>query len=232
MTARGDGDAQKHGTNEGALWGRAVRVRTGRCHGGAEQVDSLRLGPRSVRRAGVAGACACAEQGRSAQRSRSRDNARRSRPSGGRCRQWRLRPSDSDEDVHGALERGLIERVGPEVGGRLRAGRSRNDQVATLFRMWLRDAVRRISTGVLDVVDALATQAGGASGCRDAGQDAPAGGSAGPVGASPARSRTSTVAGRAAPSRLRRASCGVPVRFRCTGRFLARSRPPKPLQRN
>jgi len=69
-------------------------------------------------------------------------------------------PSDSDEDVHGALERGLIERVGPEVGGRLRAGRSRNDQVATLFRMWLRDAVRRISTGVLDVVDALATQAG------------------------------------------------------------------------
>ena len=32
-------------------------------------------------------------------------------------------PSESDEDVHGALERGLIERVGPEVGGRLRAGR-------------------------------------------------------------------------------------------------------------
>ena len=65
----------------------------------------------------------------------------------------------SDEDVHGALERGLIERVGPEVGGRLRAGRSRNDQVATLFRMWLRDAVRRVAAGVLDVVDALATQA-------------------------------------------------------------------------
>ncbi|MDP1293857.1 lyase family protein, partial [Klebsiella variicola] len=54
----------------------------------------------------------------------------------------------------------LIERVGPEDGGRLRAGRSRNDQVATLFRMWLRDALRRISTGVLDVVDALATHAG------------------------------------------------------------------------
>ncbi len=32
-------------------------------------------------------------------------------------------PADTDEDVHGALERGLIERVGPEVGGRLRAGR-------------------------------------------------------------------------------------------------------------
>jgi len=68
-------------------------------------------------------------------------------------------PADSDEDVHGALERGLIDRVGPDLGGRLRAGRSRNDQVATLFRMWLRDAVRRVGAGVLEVVDALAGQA-------------------------------------------------------------------------
>ncbi|MFZ2530032.1 MAG: argininosuccinate lyase [Rhodococcus sp. (in: high G+C Gram-positive bacteria)] len=68
-------------------------------------------------------------------------------------------PAESDEDVHGALERGLIDRVGPDVGGRLRAGRSRNDQVATLFRMWLRDAARRICDGVLDVVDAIAGQA-------------------------------------------------------------------------
>ncbi|MEV5649925.1 argininosuccinate lyase [Nocardia sp. NPDC052254] len=68
-------------------------------------------------------------------------------------------PAESDEDVHGALERGLIDRVGAELGGRLRAGRSRNDQVATLFRMWLRDAVRRIAFGVLEVVDALVEQA-------------------------------------------------------------------------
>ncbi|MFW0793055.1 argininosuccinate lyase [Gordonia sp. CPCC 205515] len=68
-------------------------------------------------------------------------------------------PAESDEDVHGALERGLIERVGPELGGRLRAGRSRNDQVATLFRMWLRAAMRRIAVGLLDVVDALIAQA-------------------------------------------------------------------------
>jgi hypothetical protein len=53
-------------------------------------------------------------------------------------------PSASDEDVHTALERGLIERAGAEVGGRLRAGRSRNDQVATLFRMYLRDQARTI----------------------------------------------------------------------------------------
>lgn len=68
-------------------------------------------------------------------------------------------PLVTDEDVHGALERGLIDRVGPDLGGRLRAGRSRNDQVATLFRMWLRDAVRRVADGVLEVVNALAVQA-------------------------------------------------------------------------
>lgn len=68
-------------------------------------------------------------------------------------------PEPSDEDVHGAMERGLIDRVGPEVGGRLRAGRSRNDQVATLFRMWVRDAIREVTDGVLDVVDAIAAQA-------------------------------------------------------------------------
>ena len=68
-------------------------------------------------------------------------------------------PVVTDEDVHGALERGLIDRVGDDLGGRLRAGRSRNDQVATLFRLWLRDAVRRIAGGALDVVTALATQA-------------------------------------------------------------------------
>jgi argininosuccinate lyase len=68
-------------------------------------------------------------------------------------------PAPDDEDVHSALERGLIERAGPQLGGKLRAGRSRNDQVATLFRMWLRDAARRVGAGVLDVVDALVAQA-------------------------------------------------------------------------
>ena len=68
-------------------------------------------------------------------------------------------PVVTDEDVHAALERGLIDRVGPDLGGRLRAGRSRNDQIATLFRMWLRDAVRRVAAGALDVVAALAAQA-------------------------------------------------------------------------
>ncbi|HEY6933667.1 MAG TPA: argininosuccinate lyase [Marmoricola sp.] len=70
-----------------------------------------------------------------------------------------LRPSPSDEDVHGALERLLLEEVGAAVGGRLRAGRSRNDQVATLFKAYLRDHARTIAALVLDLVEALAAQA-------------------------------------------------------------------------
>lgn len=68
-------------------------------------------------------------------------------------------PLPSDEDVHGAMERGLIDIVGPEVGGRLRAGRSRNDQVATLFRMWVRDAIRDIAIQVSDLIEAITGQA-------------------------------------------------------------------------
>jgi argininosuccinate lyase len=64
-----------------------------------------------------------------------------------------------DEDVHTALERGLLERLGPELGGRLRAGRSRNDQVATLFKMYLRDHGKAISRLVRDLIEALSTQA-------------------------------------------------------------------------
>ena len=68
-------------------------------------------------------------------------------------------PAPDDEDVHSALERGLIERVGADLGGRLRAGRSRNDQIATLVRMYLREQARGLAAGLLDVVDALVAQA-------------------------------------------------------------------------
>ena len=68
-------------------------------------------------------------------------------------------PTPADEDVHTALERGLMERAGEDLGGRLRAGRSRNDQIATLIRMYLRDQARHVAGLVLDVVDALINQA-------------------------------------------------------------------------
>lgn len=70
-----------------------------------------------------------------------------------------LAPAGSDEDVHGALERMIIDQVGPEIGGKLRAGRSRNDQVATLFRMYLRDHGDKIAELVRNLIAALAQQA-------------------------------------------------------------------------
>lgn len=64
-----------------------------------------------------------------------------------------------DEDVHGALEAALIDVVGAELGGRLRAGRSRNDQIATLVRMYLLDHSTVIGNLVVDLIDAIAAQA-------------------------------------------------------------------------
>ncbi|GAA4490471.1 argininosuccinate lyase [Microbacterium panaciterrae] len=70
-----------------------------------------------------------------------------------------LLPQPADEDVHGALEAALIAEVGADLGGRLRAGRSRNDQIATLVRMYLIDHARLIAHDLLGLIDALVAQA-------------------------------------------------------------------------
>jgi len=70
-----------------------------------------------------------------------------------------LLPAEADEDVHGALEAALIAEAGPELGGRLRAGRSRNDQIATLIRLYLLDHATRIAHELVQLVDAIAAQA-------------------------------------------------------------------------
>ncbi len=70
-----------------------------------------------------------------------------------------FRPDAGDEDVHSALERGLIEIAGAELGGKLRAGRSRNDQIATLIRMLLRDHAATLRGLLVDLIDATAAQA-------------------------------------------------------------------------
>jgi hypothetical protein len=74
------------------------------------------------------------------------------------CASREFSPGVEDEDVHTALERGLLERLGT-LGGKLRAGRSRNDQIATLIRMYLREQARTISVQALGLVEALAGQA-------------------------------------------------------------------------
>jgi argininosuccinate lyase len=74
------------------------------------------------------------------------------------CKSGEFRPTVADEDVHTALERGLLERLGT-LGGKLRAGRSRNDQVATDLRLYLRDHVRQIVSRLVELETALISQA-------------------------------------------------------------------------
>jgi argininosuccinate lyase len=65
---------------------------------------------------------------------------------------WRIELAD--EDGQTALERRLTERIGP-AGGRVHLGRSRNDQVLTALRLYLRDAVERLHAGAVDVAEGL-----------------------------------------------------------------------------
>jgi argininosuccinate lyase len=74
------------------------------------------------------------------------------------ARHGMFRPTPEDEDVHTALERGLLERVGV-LGGKLRAGRSRNDQVATDLRLYLRDHARQLAGRIAELEVALIDQA-------------------------------------------------------------------------
>jgi argininosuccinate lyase len=60
----------------------------------------------------------------------------------------------ADEDIHTAVERRLIELVGP-VGGKLHTGRSRNDQVATDFRMWVMAACDQVDLWIAGLQQAL-----------------------------------------------------------------------------
>jgi len=74
------------------------------------------------------------------------------------CQSGAFRPSAADEDVHTALERGLLERAG-SLGGKLRAGRSRNDQIATDLRLYLRDQARQVAARIAELQAALMDQA-------------------------------------------------------------------------
>jgi argininosuccinate lyase len=64
----------------------------------------------------------------------------------------------ADEDVHTAIERRLTERIGA-VGGKLHTGRSRNDQVATDFRLWLMEATGKLDGLLREVQAALVERA-------------------------------------------------------------------------
>jgi argininosuccinate lyase len=64
----------------------------------------------------------------------------------------------TDEDIHTAVERRLTELIG-DVAGKLHTGRSRNDQVATDFRLWMLDAIPALASVLKDLQSALVEQA-------------------------------------------------------------------------
>lgn len=66
---------------------------------------------------------------------------------------------ENDEDIHTANERRLSEIIGKEIGGKLHTGRSRNEQVATDMRLWLRDELRNLEKFLSDLVKVSAARA-------------------------------------------------------------------------
>ncbi len=66
--------------------------------------------------------------------------------------------SSRAEDVHGFVEAALIEKLGP-LGAKLHTGRSRNEMIATEFRMFVRDAASEMREAVVSLIEALATLA-------------------------------------------------------------------------
>ncbi|MBC7463122.1 MAG: argininosuccinate lyase, partial [Actinobacteria bacterium] len=70
----------------------------------------------------------------------------------------RLTPNDSDEDVHSVLERRLTEKLGA-LGGALRAGRSRNDQVATDLKLYAIDHMIDMAASIMNLQEAIVAKA-------------------------------------------------------------------------
>ncbi|MDH7972060.1 argininosuccinate lyase [Sphingomonas sp. AR_OL41] len=62
------------------------------------------------------------------------------------------------EDIHMQTEARLAEKIGP-VAGRLHTARSRNDQVATDFKLWVRDAIDQVTAALIAFQDALLVRA-------------------------------------------------------------------------
>jgi argininosuccinate lyase len=62
-----------------------------------------------------------------------------------------------DEDIHTANERRLGEIIGKDIAGKLHTGRSRNDQVATDLRLWLRDELDELEEWLVDLLKVIAS---------------------------------------------------------------------------
>ena len=67
-----------------------------------------------------------------------------------------LQPDLQYEDIHSFIEANLIERVG-DVGKKLHTGRSRNDQVALDMKLYVRDEIPVLNTGIMNLMDTMET---------------------------------------------------------------------------
>ena len=128
------------------------------------------------------------------------------------------------EDVHLNIERRLTALVG-DAGKRLHTGRSRNDQVATDIRLWLRDAIDAHRRGLLSRCSARCSTLPSARRHHHAGLHASAGGAAGHVRPSPARLCRDVRARRRAPGRLPPARQPAAARARGARRHQLSDRP-------
>lgn len=72
---------------------------------------------------------------------------------------FEIRDDGADEDIHTANERRLGEIIGKDIAGKLHTGRSRNDQVATDMRLWLRDELRKIEKYLVELLQVVASRA-------------------------------------------------------------------------
>ena len=144
----------------GRTLGRPIRDRPLARARRAEPLHPLRLGSRAVRHRRLARPREGARRGRVPHRRRGARDARRARrPGAPASRTERCWPVPPTRTCTARSSRRSSPIVGPELGGKLRAGRSRNDQIATLVRMYLLDHSRTIARDILRVVDALVAQA-------------------------------------------------------------------------
>ncbi|KAL1974447.1 hypothetical protein VTN31DRAFT_4651 [Thermomyces dupontii] len=76
--------------------------------------------------------------------------------------EWRTNTfvvKENDEDIHTANERRLGEIIGKEIAGKLHTGRSRNEQIATDMRLWLRDELRKLEGYLIDLIRVATSRA-------------------------------------------------------------------------
>ena len=70
----------------------------------------------------------------------------------------KIKPNEDDEDVHTVIERLLEQKIG-ELGGKIRAGRSRNDQIVTDLKIFLRISSRQLSNLIIDLITEISNLA-------------------------------------------------------------------------